>query len=326
VAAPSGDLLSARPVTEQPGAAGQARLRIGLIGYGEVGKILAGALAAHGLEWLGTWDILLGEPVAAATMRAHARRIGVEPTSSLAELLASAEIVLSAVTASQALAVAEEAAPRVRPGTWFVDLNSASPATKAKSAALLDAKGARFVEAAVMTSVPPYGIRVPMLLGGTRARALRSLLSPLGFSMEVVAERIGVASAIKMCRSVIIKGMEAIFVESLTAARAYGVDGPVLASLQETFPQIDWQTQASYFFSRVALHGRRRAEEMREVAVTVREAGLDPYLAAATAERQDWVAQLRMAAGLGDLAKDAAWQEYADRLLATLDPRRDVAD
>jgi 3-hydroxyisobutyrate dehydrogenase-like beta-hydroxyacid dehydrogenase len=300
--------------------------RIGLVGYGEVGRILGRALVERGVEWVGAWDILLRDPATAPAMREQARRDGVEPAGSLAELLARADVVLSAVTASQALAVAAEAAPTIRPGTWFVDLNSASPGTKARCAELLDARGARFVEAAVMTSVPPYGIRVPMLLGGAHAAALRMLLVPLGFTMEVVADRVGVASAIKMCRSVIIKGMEAIFVESLTTARVYGVEKPVLASLQETFPEIDWQAQASYFFSRVALHGKRRAEEMREVAVTVREAGLDPFLAAATAERQDWVAGLKGPAGLESVTREAGWQSYADRLIEATRPQRASAD
>jgi 3-hydroxyisobutyrate dehydrogenase-like beta-hydroxyacid dehydrogenase len=137
--------------------------------------------------------------------------------------------------------------------------------------------------------------------------------------MEVVAERVGVASAIKMCRSVMIKGLEAIVVESFTTARRYGVEDHVLASLRETFPTLDWEQQGSYLFSRVALHGKRRAEEMREVAVTVREAGLVPHMAAATAERQDWVAGLEAEAGLGEVAKDASWREYADRLLRCLE-------
>jgi hypothetical protein len=93
----------------------------------------------------------------------------------------------------------------------------------------------------------------------------------------------------------------------------------VLASLRETFPTIDWEKQGSYLFSRVALHGKRRAEEMREVAVTVREAGLAPHMAAATAERQDWVAGLKSTASLGEVAKDANWREYADRLLRCLE-------
>ncbi|HSD44847.1 MAG TPA: DUF1932 domain-containing protein [Burkholderiales bacterium] len=296
-------------------------MRIGLVGYGEVGKILGRALVERRVAWVGAWDRLLLDPAQAPAMRAHAAGAGVEPTASLAALLQQADVVISAVTASQAHAVAVEAARSIRPGTWFVDLNSASPGTKAEASRLIDGAGGRFVESAVMTSVPPYGIKVPMLLGGTHATALQALLAPLGFSMEVAAERVGVASAIKMCRSVMIKGLEAIVVESFTTARHYGVEEYVLASLRETFPTLDWESQGSYLFSRVALHGKRRAEEMREVAVTVREAGLAPHMAAAAAERQDWVAALKAEAGLGEVAKDANWRDYADRLLARVEAK-----
>jgi 3-hydroxyisobutyrate dehydrogenase-like beta-hydroxyacid dehydrogenase len=291
-------------------------MRIGLVGYGEVGSILGSALVARGAAWVGAWDILMPDPAQGPAMRARARDAKVENAGSLAALLARADVVLSAVTASQAVAVAREAVPAIRRGTWFVDLNSASPGAKQEMSRLIDGAGGHFVEAAVMTSVPPYGIKVPMLLGGREAASLRELLAPLGFAMEVAADRVGVASAIKMCRSVMIKGMEAIVTESFTAARAYGVEDRVLASLHETFPTLDWEQLGSYFMSRSALHGKRRAEEMREVAVTVREAGLDPWLASATAERQDWMGRQKVALGLDKLPGDANWREYADRLLA----------
>jgi 3-hydroxyisobutyrate dehydrogenase-like beta-hydroxyacid dehydrogenase len=306
--------------------ASTTQLSIGLVGYGEVGKILTAALVERKLAWVGAWDILLGDGTAAAPMKAHAARAGVDAVGSMAALTARADVILSAVTASQAWAVADEAARSIRPGTWFVDLNSCSPGTKQRSSERIDAAGGRYVESAVMTTVPQYGIRVPMLLGGRDAAALQALLSPLGFSMEIAAERVGVASAIKMCRSVMIKGLESLLVESLTAARAYGVEDRVLASLHETFPELDWEKVASYMVMRTALHGRRRAEEMRVVAVTVREAGLDPWMAAATAERQDWMAKQKDAAGFAQVGKDANWREYADRLLRVLEKRRTAAD
>jgi 3-hydroxyisobutyrate dehydrogenase-like beta-hydroxyacid dehydrogenase len=291
-------------------------LRIGLVGYGEVGRILTAALVERGVAWVGTWDRLFRDPEAGDALRAHAERAQVVPATSLAALLERVDVVISAVTASQAVAVAREAVPALRRGTWFVDLNSASPGAKREMSELVDGAGGRFVESAVMTSVPPYGIRVPMLLGGRDAAALRDLLAPLGFAMEVAADRIGVASAIKMCRSVMIKGLEALVTESFTAARAYGVEAQVLASLRETFPTLDWEQLGSYLVSRSALHGKRRAEEMREVAVTVREAGLEPWMATATAERQDWMGRQKGTLGLDRLGKDANWREYADRLLA----------
>jgi 3-hydroxyisobutyrate dehydrogenase-like beta-hydroxyacid dehydrogenase len=230
-------------------------------------------------------------------------------------LCAKASLIISAVTASNTLAVAQEIAPHIQSGTLFLDFNSASPGTKAQCAALIDAVGGHYVEAGVMTSVPPYGIKVPMLLGGAKAGMLAELLRPLGLDVTPVAETIGVASAIKMCRSVMIKGLEAIVIESYTTARAYGVEEHMIPTLYETFPGIDWNQQGAYFFSRVAQHGKRRAEEMREAANTVRESGFEPFMAAAIADKHDWVAQQSRAGVFADIGKEASWQDYADRLL-----------
>jgi 3-hydroxyisobutyrate dehydrogenase-like beta-hydroxyacid dehydrogenase len=295
-------------------------MRIGLIGYGEVGKIFAQALVGRGAAWVGTYDILLKDPAKAPEMRAHADQAGIAAIDSAAALLDRADVVISAVTASQTLAVASEASAFVRSGTWFLDVNSASPGTKAAAGRAIDGAGGRYVESAMMTSVPPYGIGVPMLLGGAHAQAAASLLAPLGFSVEVASDEIGVASAIKMCRSVFIKGLEAIVIESFASARQYGVEDRVLASLAETFPTIDWEKQGAYLFSRVAQHGRRRAEEMREAAVTVKEAGLDPHMAAASAQRQEMIAGLAAQGAFAGLDATADWRDYADRILALTPP------
>jgi 3-hydroxyisobutyrate dehydrogenase-like beta-hydroxyacid dehydrogenase len=302
-----------------------SRLSIGLVGFGEVGRIFTAALVERKVPWVGAWDVLLRDPATASPMKAHAMRTGVALAGSMAELTASADVIISAVTASQAWAVADEAATSLRPGTWLMDLNSCSPGAKQRSSERIDGVGGRYVESAVMTTVPGYGIRVPMLLGGPHAAAFRELMTPLGFDMEVADERVGIASATKMCRSVMIKGLESLLVESLTSARAWGVEDRVLASLRETFPELDWEKVASYMIMRTALHGKRRAEEMREVAVTVREAGLDPWMASATAERQDFMAKQKDAAGLSQVPMDANWREYADRLIAALEARRKSA-
>jgi 3-hydroxyisobutyrate dehydrogenase-like beta-hydroxyacid dehydrogenase len=292
------------------------QLKIGLIGFGEVGGILARAMREKGVAWVGAWDVLFRDAGKGQGMKERAKAAGIEACDSMKALLGGADIAISAVTASNALDVAREAAASVRTGTFFLDLNSASPGTKAKAAKFIETAGAHYVEAGVMTSVPPYGIRVPMLLGGKQAKALAERLVPLGFDMTVVDEKIGVASAIKMCRSVFVKGLEAIVIESYTTARRYGVERLVLASLAETYPEIDWEKQGSYFFSRVAKHGRRRAEEMREAANTVREAGFEPWMAAASAEKQDWIAALARDGLFDKLSADPGWREYADRIIA----------
>ncbi|GAA0219645.1 DUF1932 domain-containing protein [Castellaniella daejeonensis] len=289
--------------------------RLGLIGYGEVGGIFCAGLKAQ-VDSVHAWDTKLADAAASAPLRDRAARDGVILCDSAAALCAAADLVISAVTASNTVAVAREAAAHLRPGTVFLDLNSASPGAKREAAGLIEAAGGHYVEAGVMTSVPPYGIRVPMLLGGPHAETLAQRLRAFGMDATAVSPELGVASAIKMCRSVMIKGLEALVIESYTAARAYGVEDYVLPTLQETFPSIDWTEQGRYFYSRVVEHGRRRAEEMREVANTVREAGFEPWMAAATAEKQDWVAGLAARGLFADVEAADGWQAYADRLIA----------
>ena len=291
---------------------------LGIVGYGEVGRIFAAGLRAAGVRDLAVWDLKFADAAQQAVPRAHAQDAGVHPADSVAALCAGRQLVISSVTASNTLAVSEAVAQHIAPGAFFLDLNSASPGTKQQAAALVEARGARYVEAGVMTSVPPYGIAVPMLLGGPHASALAPVLRAWGMDATPVSDRWGVASAIKMCRSVMIKGLEALVIESYATARHYGVEDHVLPTLAETFPSIDWHEQGSYFFSRVVQHGQRRAEEMRESARTVAEAGMEPLMASAIAARQQWVADLARAGVFADLPRDARWQHYADRVLGSV--------
>jgi len=291
--------------------------RIGLIGFGEVGKIFASGLRDKpGVELVSAWDLRFADAAQRGCDADLAQDRDIHACRSMRALCERSDLVISAVTASNTLAVAQEAAQHIGAGSVFLDLNSASPGTKQQAAAAVEAAGAHYVEAGVMTSVPPYGIRVPMLLGGPRADALAALLNAWGLDAKPVSERLGVASAIKMCRSVMIKGLEALVIESYATARAYGVEDHVLPTLQETFPSIDWSEQGAYFFSRVVQHGKRRAEEMRESANTVREAGFAPLMTTAIADKQQWVADCARDGVFDAVDKKARWQDYADALLA----------
>src|ERR1700688_2335214 len=295
---------------------------IGLVGYGEVGRILAEDLRKQDVK-VSAYDIKLRSDQTRGALRDHASAHGVALAACHADLAAQADFIVSAVTASQAVPVAQACAPAVKAGAWYLDFNSASPGAKQRAAALIDGNGGRYVEGAVMTSIPPYRIKVPLLLGGAGAAELAPLLLGLGFDAKVASPDLGVASAVKMCRSVMIKGMEAMVIEAFTTARAYGVEDAVLASLKETFPGIDWEKQGAYFFQRVIEHGRRRSEEVREVAETVREAGLTPWSAQGTAERQAWIADLADEGlfgqkGTAAFARSPDWRTEADRILANI--------
>ena len=216
---------------------------IAIIGYGEVGRILAEDLRAAG-QTVTAFDLKLNT-TAAPALQAHAHQHGVVLTIDHGNAVRSADLVVSAVTANQDIAVAQACAGALKPGSFFLDFNSASPGAKGKAAAIVKASGARYVEGAVMTSLPPYRIKVPLLLGGPDAADLLAPLKALGFNATLASSELGKASATKMCRSVMIKGLEAMVIESFTAARAYGVEKEVIASLLETFPGVDWEAQAA---------------------------------------------------------------------------------
>ena len=293
-------------------------MHIALIGYGEVGRILAEDLRARGHE-VTAFD-LKQRTAEVVPIRAHALVHNVTLAESHRDAVRSAELTISVVTASQTVVAAQSCASGLHPRSFFLDLNSASPGAKMAAAEQVEGAHGRYVEGAVMTAVPPHRLKVPLLLGGPHAEELLPHLNELGFAAKVASRQRGVASATKMCRSVMIKGLEALVIESLVTARRYGVEEAVLASLRETFPGIDWNQQASYFFERVIAHGRRRAEEMREAAVTVREAGLEAWSAAGTAERQGWLADLADEGLFGKKRgkpsdPSADWRVQADRIL-----------
>ena len=271
-----------------------------LLGFGEVGQTLAADFRAAGCTQLTAFDLLFKDSKSACARAAAAANVGI--ASSATEAVASADLVVSAVTAAQDLAAARSVVGALQPGAYFLDMNSVSPGVKTQAAALIDASGARYVEAAIMSPIAPKRIASPMLFGGKHAAAFLTLAQQLGFTgATVFSDQIGRASAAKMCRSVMIKGMEALLTESLLSARHYGVESTVLDSLRNLFPAADWSTLARYMISRSLIHGRRRAEEMREVAQTVSEAGLEPHMSAACAQRQDWAAGFREAASIEEL-------------------------
>jgi 3-hydroxyisobutyrate dehydrogenase-like beta-hydroxyacid dehydrogenase len=265
-------------------------MRVAFIGFGEVGQTLATDLLARGVTDVSAWDVLFTRPDSNPRRAAAGK---VKAAGNAGEALQGAAVVISAVTAGQCVAAAQNAAQHVPPGAYFLDLNSVSPRSKRDAAAQVASGRGLYVEAAVMAPIGPKRIASPILLGGPHARAFAGIAQLLGMTGSAFySDDLGKAAAAKMCRSVMIKGLESLLSESLLAARHYGVEREVLESLQNLLPATDWTQLSRYMISRSLLHGRRRAEEMREAAQSVREAGIDLRMSDASALRQDWAASL----------------------------------
>jgi len=266
---------------------------IAFIGFGEAGQTIGRGLLAQGAR-LRAYDLLFDDPADQGRLRRTAEEMGVAVARNHAEAVEGAGLVFLAVTAGSSLVAARSCLPGLRAGQLFLDINSVSPQRKIDTAALIAPTAADYVDVAVMAPVAPYDHKVPCLIGGPGAEALLPRARALGMKMELVSAEVGQASAIKMFRSIMIKGLEALVVESMLAASEYRVEERVLASLKETFPSLDWEKLAGYMIERVVSHGKRRAAEMREVADTLTGIGLEPIMAAATAARQQWVADLEV--------------------------------
>jgi len=265
--------------------------RIAFIGFGEAGQTISRGLLGEGKPAIRTYDILFGQP-AGAPLEAAARALGVQTARDHADAVRGADLVFLAVTASSSLDAARSCLPGLAKSQLFLDVNSVSPKRKIETAALVAPTGAAYVDVAVMAPAAPYLHKVPCLIGGPGAAALAPRAAALGMKMEFVSNEVGQASAIKMFRSIVVKGLEALLVESMTASAEYGVEARVLASLRETWPGIDWEKLAGYMIERVVSHGKRRAAEMREVSATLESIGMEPTMAAASAVRQQWIADL----------------------------------
>lgn len=259
--------------------------RIAFIGFGEVGQTFSAGFRRHEDLRIAAFDIL-GDRPEGARIRARAGELGVSLAPDAASAANGAEIVISAVTASEAEAVAKGAAAFLAPGQIFVDVNSAAPTTKTRAAGHVGASGAHYIEAAVMAPVLKPGLAVPILAGGPEAARAADLLNALGMNLTPVATEYGRASAMKLCRSIMIKGLEALMVDCAAACEQWDVKAPVFASLAETFPSIDWHALAENMRERVATHGVRRSAEMREAGEMLTALGMNPDLANAVADAQ----------------------------------------
>ena len=258
--------------------------RVSFIGFGEAGQAIASGLREAGLERIAAWDILFPQ-AEGARLKAAGEKMGVRLAGSAADAVAETDMVIAAVTAASSLEAARSVAPHLAGNPYYLDINSVSPGRKQETEKLLGAR-ARYIDVAVVAAIHPGRHRTPLLIAGPHAEAASPLLRELEMQLTVVDDKTGAAAAIKMIRSVMIKGIEALTLECFVAAARAGVLDEVTASLKNNYPGLDWPALSEYNLERMASHGERRAAEMEESAVTLRELGLDPLMVEATVKRQ----------------------------------------
>ncbi len=258
--------------------------KFAFVGFGEVGNVLAKDLKIHGYT-ITAFDLKFGDLESPPYKNANQQ--GVKICEKATQAVCNADIIFSAVTANQTIEAALSVRDAIKPNSWYVDVNSASPETKCRAAEMIDGAGGRYIEASIMSPIHPKGITSPIILAGPHAKKFEAIANDLGFSRtQFYSTTPGKAAAAKLCRSIVVKGMETLITESLLAARSYGVEEFVLSSLENLFPHPNWKKHAHYMITRSVLHGDRRSEEMQEATKTVQSIGCSPIMSSACADRQ----------------------------------------
>lgn len=292
-------------------------MKIAMIGFGEAAQALVAGWRSASAE-------LPQLPISAYDVKHHGTsrhdlqfacsRLNVHCAASAQEAIANSRLIFSLVTADHAVEAAHNVGTAIMPGALYLDCNSCAPSTKQKAAEIITSAGGHYIDVAVMAPIYPARHRTPLLIASTQAHEAHGLLEGLDMQAEVVGDKIGQASAIKMMRSVMIKGMEALTAECILAARRAGVEDAVIASLQNSDPGIQWQKRLSYNLERMMVHGTRRGAEMQEVAKTLQDLGVPNRMATAV---MDWQNQI---GSLGAQPGPDCLQDRADRILHHLDP------
>lgn len=265
-------------------------MKLGFIGFGGAGYGIAKGLKQAGIAEIHYYDRMQEKPPYAEVIRHHAAEIGALQAANTAELLSRVEAVFSCVTGAMAVSVAEEAAPFLRTGHLYADVNTAAPQVKEQVAGIVEKSGAGFVDAAMMGAIPTFLHRVPILASGGGAGRFQLAMQPYGMNIRVIGPKPGQASAIKMFRSVFMKGLLSLFLEMLTATHRYGVDGMVLDSIAESLDGVPFLETARLQMTKGVVNAERMAHEMEEVIATLEGMGLPAGMSRAAMEKLLWCA------------------------------------
>lgn len=269
------------------------QIACGIIGFGEAGRVFGRALSDAGCN-VSAFDIQQNEVAKHTEFTAAAKNAGVSLVDAAREAALNKSLVLSTVTADQTINAARSVANAIPESSIYLDLNSTSSDIKISAAKLIEGADAHYVDGVAMDTVANFGAKVPMLASGVAANEVSEKLNALGFNMRPVSDELGQASTIKMLRSVVVKGLEALLAEATLGAERAGVTSELFSSLAHTYPGIDWPKETSYHLCRMALHGKRRAAELRASARTLMALGVDPFIANAIVQRQQWSADLNL--------------------------------
>lgn len=274
-------------------------MKIAFIGFGGAASGLTRGLKKAGIQSVFFYDKLWDIPPYGDAMRKHADDTGAVPAKDIEALAGAADMMISCVTGSAAVSVAQATAPFLKPSHLYIDVNTAAPKVMEKVAAIVEKTGAGFADVAMMGAIPAFFHRVPCLASGTGAEKFKALMQPYEMNITCVGEKPGQASAIKMFRSIFMKGFLALLLETLNATHRYQVNDIVLNSIAETMEKAPFLDTVRLQMGKGVVNAERMAHEMEEVVQTLKDIDVSSVMSLATQEKLQWCMGLGLKAHFG---------------------------
>jgi len=272
-----------------------SQVRVSFLGFGEAGFRLAKDLKRAGLKEIATYDKFWDTSLYKKVIQSRVKEAEVKLLPDVQKLAAESDFVLSTVTAASSKEIAKETAAFLRANQIYVDMNSSSPRSKRAVAQIISQSGAKFVDAALMGDIATHGHKIPILACGDGAVEFQSTMTKYGMNIRCIEGNPGDAAAIKMLRSIFMKGIESLLLETMIASDRYGALNFVLDSITKAIDEKPFRELINVLITTDAIHARRRASEMAEVVATLGELEVQPIMAEATKAKLEWAAGLGLA-------------------------------
>ena len=288
-------------------------MNIGFIGYGEAAFNISLGLSGEGVTGIRATDAMMEHEVMGKQVHSRAEQAGVELVSSACEIARWADVLFAAVPSSFTMDVCQEVKGDLRPGQLYVDVSASTPATKEAIWAEIKDTGVFFVDAAMLGSLPKDKHQVPITASGNGAAKFHEVMTSYGMKITLAGEKAGSASAIKLVRSIFMKGIAALMIDTMQAADAYGVSDEIVASLGKSLDGIPFQSHLDRLVTGTALHCTRRAAELKGSVAMQEEAGLSPEMTLAAKHGHEALAKYEFAKRYVD-SKPSGWQEIIEAI------------
>lgn len=289
-------------------------MNIGFIGFGEAAFNIAQGLYGEGVRGIKAHDAMQDHEVMGKLVHKRAKESHVTLVEDSKDLVDWADVVFAAVPSTFTLGVCDEIKSHLKKNQLYVDVSASTPATKVAIWDRIKESGVLFADAAMLGSLPKKKHQVPITASGNGAKVFQETMAPYHMDITLAGEKAGSASAIKLVRSIFMKGIASLMIEMLEGAHSYGVSKEVIASLGKSLDGTPFESHLNRLVTGTGIHAKRRGHELEGSIDLLKDAGVEPYMTEASKKSHEMLVPYNFAEKFVDAAP-TTWEQIVDPLL-----------